>query len=181
MAEGVAANGRLSDIGHHRQPSAEGYDVDRPVCRDRGGAGELHGDGVSDLFSRAADELFGVVDPLRSRVVRHGDVLSGVEHERGVQHVLLVPEHDGATLSGTLTLLDTTGVALSSFALSIPAGQAASANTASLGVMRNRTGTSKFTHDGAPGSIVAEAAIANFSISPAYVQPVKFQAVREAR
>ena len=31
------------------------------------------------------------------------------------------------------------------------------------------------------GSIVAEEAIANFTISPAYVQPVKFLPVREAR
>jgi len=39
----------------------------------------------------------------------------------------------------------------------------------------------RFTHDGPPGAIIAEAAIANFSISPAYVQPVKFQAMREGR
>jgi hypothetical protein len=38
-----------------------------------------------------------------------------------------------------------------------------------------------FTHNGPPGSFVVEAAIANFTISPAYVQPVKFQAVRQAR
>ena len=38
-----------------------------------------------------------------------------------------------------------------------------------------------FTHNGPPGAILAETAIANFSINPAYVQPVKFQAVREAR
>jgi uncharacterized repeat protein (TIGR01451 family) len=87
----------------------------------------------------------------------------------------------GANLGGTLTLLDTTGVVLATFPLSIPAGQTASANTASLGVTRNRTGTARFTHDGPPGAVVAEAAIANFSINPAYVQPVKFQAVREAR
>jgi hypothetical protein len=38
-----------------------------------------------------------------------------------------------------------------------------------------------FTHNGPPGSFVLEAAIANFVISPAYVQPVKFQPVCEAR
>jgi hypothetical protein len=63
----------------------------------------------------------------------------------------------------------------------IPAGRAASTSTAALGIARNQTGTARFTHDGPPGAIVAEAAIASFSISPAYVQPVKFQAVREAK
>ena len=87
----------------------------------------------------------------------------------------------GGSLSGTLTLLDTSGTTLATFAVTIPAGQTSSTNTASLGVTRNRTGTARFTHDGPPGSVVAEAAIANFSISPAYVQPVKVQTVREGR
>jgi hypothetical protein len=87
----------------------------------------------------------------------------------------------GAALSGTLTLLDTAGVALSSFPLSLPAGQTASANTSGLMVARSKTGTARFTHNGPPGAIVAEAAIANFGINPSYVQPVKFQAVRDAR
>jgi len=83
---------------------------------------------------------------------------------------------------GTLTLRDTAGgVVTVVFPVTIPAGQAASVNTASLGVTRNRTGTATFTHNGPPGAILAETAIANFSINPAYVQPVKFQAVREAR
>jgi uncharacterized repeat protein (TIGR01451 family) len=86
-----------------------------------------------------------------------------------------------APLSGTLTLLDTAGAVLSTFPLSVPAGQAASTNTSALGVTRNRTGTTKFVHNGPPGSIVTEAAIANFTISPAYVQPVKFQPVRDAK
>jgi uncharacterized repeat protein (TIGR01451 family) len=86
-----------------------------------------------------------------------------------------------APLTGTLLLLDANGAVLSTLAISIPAGQTAGVNTASLGVARNRTGTAKLTHDGPPGSILAEAAIANFGISPAYVQPVKFQAVRDAR
>jgi hypothetical protein len=70
---------------------------------------------------------------------------------------------------------------VSTFPVSIPAGQSVSTNTSALGVTRNRTGTTKFVHNGPPGSIVAEAAIANFTISPAYVQPVKFQPVRDAK
>jgi uncharacterized repeat protein (TIGR01451 family) len=87
----------------------------------------------------------------------------------------------GGALSGTLTLLDTAGVVVSTVPISVPAGQTASTNTSSLGATRNRTGTAMFTHNGPPGAVVAEAAIANFTISPAYVQPVKFQPVREAR
>jgi uncharacterized repeat protein (TIGR01451 family) len=87
----------------------------------------------------------------------------------------------GVSLSGTLTLLDTTGAVLSTFVVPIPAGQSASTNTASLSVARNRTGTARFTHDGPPGAVIAEAAIANFSINPSYVQPIQFKAVREAK
>jgi uncharacterized repeat protein (TIGR01451 family) len=87
----------------------------------------------------------------------------------------------GSTVNGRLTLRDTAGVEVISTNLTIPAGQTASVNTAGLGIARNQAGTAKFTHDGPPGSIVAEAAIANFSLSPAYVQTVKFQAVREAK
>jgi len=88
----------------------------------------------------------------------------------------------GASRVGTLTLRDTTGAVVSViFPVTVPAGQTASMNTTSLGVVRNRTGTATFTHNGPPGAILVEASIANFSINPAYVQPVKFQTVREAR
>jgi hypothetical protein len=87
----------------------------------------------------------------------------------------------GETIAGTLTLLDSSGAELSTFAVSIPTGDTVSVNTASLGVSRNQTGTGKLTHDGPPGAVLAEAVIANFNISPAYVQPVKFQAVRDGR
>jgi len=88
----------------------------------------------------------------------------------------------GAIVNGTLTLLDTSGTTtLVTLDVAVPAGQAVSTSTAALGVARNRTGTARFIHDGPPGSIVPEAAIANFTISPAYVQPVRFQAAREAR
>ena len=87
----------------------------------------------------------------------------------------------GASLSATLKLLDPAGTLLTSFNVTVPAGQTVRTNTVALSVARNRTGTARFTHNGPPGAIVAEAAIANFSINPAYVQPVKFQAEREGR
>jgi uncharacterized repeat protein (TIGR01451 family) len=88
----------------------------------------------------------------------------------------------GSTVKGRLTLLDTSGAVLfASDPLSIPAGQALSTNTSTLVVTRGRSGTARFAHDGPPGAVTAEAAIANFSLTPAYVQPVKFQAVRDAR
>lgn len=87
----------------------------------------------------------------------------------------------GLAIGGTLTLRDAAGVILTTSNVSIPAGQAVSTNTASLSTARNRTGTATFTHDGPPGAVIVEAAIANFSSNPAYVQPAKFQAVREAK
>jgi uncharacterized repeat protein (TIGR01451 family) len=86
-----------------------------------------------------------------------------------------------ATLNGTLTLLNPSGTLVISHPLTIAPGQTASTNTLALGIARNQAGTAKFTHNGPPGAIIAEAAIANFSISPAYVQPVKFQALREGK
>jgi len=88
----------------------------------------------------------------------------------------------GTTRVAHLKLLGPTGAIVATvFPITIPAGQTVSVNTASAGVTRNRTGTARVTHTGPPGAIVAEAAIANFSTNPAYVQPVKFQAVREAK
>jgi uncharacterized repeat protein (TIGR01451 family) len=87
----------------------------------------------------------------------------------------------GVAISGTLTLYDTAGAVQSTLAVTVPAQQTSSTNTGAMGVTRNRTGTARFVHSGPPGAIVAETAIANFTISPAYVQPVKFLPVREAR
>ncbi|PYQ07253.1 MAG: hypothetical protein DMF82_04305 [Acidobacteria bacterium] len=87
----------------------------------------------------------------------------------------------GASLSGTLTLLDAAGAVVATAPMTLPAGGTAAANTAALGVARNRVGTARFTHDGPPGAVVAEAAIASFSLNPPYVQPVKLQPVREGR
>jgi len=84
----------------------------------------------------------------------------------------------GAALSGTLRLLDPTGGLVSAFPISVPAGQTITTNTSALGVGRNRVGTARFTHNGPPGALVVEAAIANFAISPAYVQPVRFLSPR---
>jgi len=87
----------------------------------------------------------------------------------------------GGLVEGTLTLLDAGGAPMAVLALAIPAGQAVSTNTIAQGLPRERTGTARFAHDGPPGAVIAGAAIASFSLSPAYVQPVKFEAVREAR
>jgi hypothetical protein len=38
-----------------------------------------------------------------------------------------------------------------------------------------------FSHDGPAGAIVATAAVASFSSTPAYVQSVKFRTLREQR
>ena len=87
----------------------------------------------------------------------------------------------GATLNGSLTLLDPTGAPLATMAVVVSPGGTTGLNTASLGVTRNRVGTARFTHDGPPGAFVAESAIANFTLSRPYIQPVRFVAVREGR
>lgn len=86
-----------------------------------------------------------------------------------------------AALHGVLSFFLTDGGLEGLIPVTIPPGQTLSTNTAALARTRNRAGTVSLAHDGPPGSIVAEAAIANYSLGPAYVQPVKFQAVREAR
>jgi len=87
----------------------------------------------------------------------------------------------GATLNGTLTLYNTAGTQVSSTAFTINANSTASTNTAALATVRNTTGTAKFVHNGPPGAILAEAAIANFTITPTpYFQGVKFLPARES-
>ena len=86
-----------------------------------------------------------------------------------------------ADLNGTLTLFDISGNLVSSTTLAIPAGTTKATNTVALGTVRNTTGTARFTHDGPPGAFIVEADIANFTFTPAYVQPVRFRSVRETR
>jgi uncharacterized repeat protein (TIGR01451 family) len=85
------------------------------------------------------------------------------------------------TLHGLLSFFITTGGLEGIIPITLPPGQTVSTNTVALARTRNLTGTVKLIHDGPPGGVLAEAAIANFSLSPAYVQPVRFQAVREAK
>jgi hypothetical protein len=87
----------------------------------------------------------------------------------------------GAALDGTLVLRDLAGAVVGTFSLSVPAGRTGSTNTAALAVPRGRTGTAQFIHDGPPGAVLATSAIANFTSTPAYVQPVRFRTQREAR
>ncbi len=86
-----------------------------------------------------------------------------------------------ATITATITLTKIDGTSVGSTTLSVPSGATGATNTVSLGMPRNETGTARLTHDGPPGALVAEAAIANFGLTPAYVQPIKFTAVREVR
>ena len=37
-------------------------------------------------------------------------------------------------------------------------------------------GSATLTHDGPPGAVIVEAAIANFTVTPSIIQPVKFEA-----
>jgi hypothetical protein len=83
--------------------------------------------------------------------------------------------------NGTLTLYNTGGTAVTTQAVSIPTGATASTNTSAMGTPRGTAGTAKFTNDCPPGAFLAEAAIADFSISPTpYFQFVHFEGTRTA-
>jgi len=85
------------------------------------------------------------------------------------------------TVNVTVTLTQTDGTAAGTTTVAVPSGRTQATNTVALGTIRNKTGTAKVTHDGPPGAILVEADIANFTLSPPYIQPVKFQSARELR
>ena len=87
----------------------------------------------------------------------------------------------GTTISGNLVLYNSAGTQVGTTPVTINANSTAATNTSALGTVRNMAGTAKFTHNGPPGAVLAEAAIANFTISPTpYFQGVKFQPARES-
>jgi hypothetical protein len=87
-----------------------------------------------------------------------------------------------AVITGTLTLTKTDGTAGGTPAtLVIQPGRTAPTNTVAMGSPEASQGTARFTHNGPPGAILAEADIANFGSTPAYIQPIKFEAVRDKR
>jgi len=85
------------------------------------------------------------------------------------------------TVNVTVTLTQTDGTAAGTNAVAVASGRTAATNTVALGTIRNKTGTATVSHDGPPGAILVEADIANFTLSPPYIQPVKFQSARELR
>ncbi len=86
-----------------------------------------------------------------------------------------------ATCSITLSLTTTAGASAGTTTISIPAGRNASTNTLALATARNLGGNARMTTDCPQEAILVEAAIASFSISPPYIQAVKFQPQRTAR
>lgn len=86
-----------------------------------------------------------------------------------------------SVINGTITLTTTAGAAAGTTNVVINPGQTAATNTVALATPANQAGTAKFTHDGPPAGVLVEADIANFALNPPYVQPVKFQSVREIR
>ena len=85
------------------------------------------------------------------------------------------------TVNGTLTLYTVAGAQVATNSFTINPNSTASVNTSGLAAPRNATGTAKFSHSGPPGAILAECAIANFSITPTpYIQIVKFAPTRES-
>ena len=85
------------------------------------------------------------------------------------------------TINATLKLFNLAGTELSSTNLMIPAGQLTATNTSALGIAAGQAGFATLTHDGPPGAILPDAAIANFGTSPAAIIPAKFQTARQQR
>ncbi len=76
-----------------------------------------------------------------------------------------------ATINGTITLLDGFGTQVAALGVGILPGRAVFPSTITLGIAANRSGTARFTHDGPPGAVLAEAAITNGT----YFQRVRFE------
>jgi hypothetical protein len=85
-----------------------------------------------------------------------------------------------ATINATITLLSLGGSVVDTATAAIPTGGTFSTNTSASGLAtpRNQTGVTRITHDGPSGSILCEAVIASFAISPPFSQVVKCAAVR---
>lgn len=82
------------------------------------------------------------------------------------------------SISGNLTLVPSSGAPVS-LPITIAAGALNSSNTVSLAAPRNKTGYAFFTHNGPPGALIVTATVANFTSTPAYIQPVDFKGVRD--
>lgn len=85
------------------------------------------------------------------------------------------------SVNGTLTLFDIGGSIVDTESATIPGGGTLSTNTAAMMTLRNQTGVAVFTHNGPPGVILCEAAVADFSTVPPYIQNVKCQTTRQQR
>jgi hypothetical protein len=83
-------------------------------------------------------------------------------------------------INGVLTLL-ASGGGMTTVPIMIPADDIFGTNTASLGVMRNKVGRARFSHDGPPGAVVIKANQANFATSPPFIELVPFTEVRGVR
>src|SRR5437762_3994541 len=86
-----------------------------------------------------------------------------------------------ATLNGTVTLSIFGGGAPVSGAVPLPPGLTFTGTNYVGGVPVNKVGTTLFAYDGPPGSLTVSAAVVNFSVTPAFNQPVPFEAVRVRR
>jgi hypothetical protein len=85
------------------------------------------------------------------------------------------------TCSITLSLTTTAGASAGNTTISVPANRNASTNTVALATARNLAGNARMTTDCPQEAILVEAAVASFSVSPPYIQVVKFQPQRAAR
>jgi hypothetical protein len=96
-----------------------------------------------------------------------------------------------ATINGVFTFRETwTGalIAPSPIAVALaPNGSSFNTGTPAAGtnppgylaLTRGKYGTATFTHDGPPGAFVVDAIIADFSVTPSFIEPTKLAPIRE--
>jgi hypothetical protein len=86
----------------------------------------------------------------------------------------------GKVIHGELTIRNGAGTVVATHAFTTPAGGVSFTDTNQLAIAKDSAGSAIFTHDGPPGAILADGFIANFSVSPPAIQPVKFDARQTA-
>lgn len=84
------------------------------------------------------------------------------------------------TLNGVITFNIFGGGAPVTGTVPMPPGLTFSGTNYVTGIPPNKVGTAMLAYDGPPHSLTVSAAIVNFQVTPAYNQPVPFEAVRQS-
>ncbi|PYQ03337.1 MAG: hypothetical protein DMF82_13445 [Acidobacteria bacterium] len=85
---------RRRRVQRQQHALGNGYDRRRPVGWPGIGPRQLHGLRRLDVLQSEARERASRPDPVQRRLVRHDDVLTGLEHQRELRYLLRSGQHD---------------------------------------------------------------------------------------